>query len=320
MHLFEIPVRVFGVLDGNDEARFDSRIDNSIETEFGHTLADGFVNAAVACELGGFTFGKIFLERLDGGVDGLHRRRKVHFAGLFEEGILQVKVAVVGTRRVVLRLLDDVLAADHEGETGHGHETLLGRCHAEVHVVLHHVERNHAQGRCCVANEDGSVLVSQSADFANRVQDTRTRFVMATVNNSHVRIFLESLLNDREIGAFKHARFHVDIRQVIHLADFDGAGVVGAVVHHENLLAFGNQRVDAHIDVDGTGTAEKDGRIGVRRGMRYLEQVFAEALHEAGKGLFAGADVRDHLGVLDGIGGGGGAGVQQNISLDRFHK
>ena len=67
-------------------------------------------------------------------------------------------------------------------------------------------------------------------------------------------------------------------------------------------------------------SAEKDGRIGVRRGMHYLEQVFAEALHEAGKGLFAGADVRDHLGVLDGIGGGGGAGVQQTISLDRFHK
>ena len=320
MHLLEIPVRVFGVLDGNDEARFNGRIDDGIETEFGDTLADGLVHAAVTGKLGGFTFGKIFLERLDGGVDGLHRRREVHFAGLFEEGILQIKVAVVRTRRVVLRLLDDVLAADNEGEAGHGHESLLGGSHAEIHVVLHHVERNHAQGRSRICDENGVVLVGEGTDFADGVQHTRTRFMVAAVDYGDIRIFLESLLNDSEIGAFKHARLHVNIRQVIHLTNFDGAGVVGAVVHHENLLTLGNQRVDAHIDVDGTGTAEKDGRIGVRRGMHYLEQVFAEALHEAGKGLFAGADVRDHLGVLDGIGGGGGAGVQQNISLDRFHK
>ena len=244
----------------------------------------------------------------------------MHFAGLFEEGILQVKVAVVGTRRVFLRLFDDILTANHEGETGHGHETLLGRCHAEIHVVLHHVERNHAQGRSGVADEDGAVLVGKCTDFADGVQDTRTRLVVAAVNNSHVWVFLECLLDDGEIGAFKYARFHVDIRQVVHLADFDGAGVVGTVVHHENLLALGNQRVDANVDVDGAGTAEKDGCVSVRRGMYHLEQIFAEALHEAGKSLFAGADVRDHLGVLDGIGGGGGAGVQQNISLDRFHK
>lgn len=320
MHLFEIPVRIFRILDGNDEARFDGRIDDGIKAELGDTLADGLVHAAVAGELCGFTFGKVFLERLDSGVDGLHRRGKVHLASLLEEGILQVKVAIVGTRRVFLRLLDDVLAADNEGESGHGHESLLGGSHAEVNVVLHHVERNHAQGRSSVTNKNRVVLVGKRADFANRVQHARTRLVMAAINHGYIRIFLECLFDGGEIRAFEHARLQVDMRQVVHLADFDSAGVVGAVVHHENLLAFGNQRVDAHVDVDGAGTAEENGRIGVRRGVYHLEQVFAEALHEAGKGLFAGADIRDHLGVLDRIGGGGGAGVQQNVSLDRFHK
>ena len=110
------------------------------------------------------------------------------------------------------------------------------------------------------------------------------------------------------------------MRQVVHLADFDSAGVVGAVIHHENFLAFGNQRVDAHVDIDGAGTAEEDGSVLVGRSVHHLEQVFAEALHETGKGLFAGADIRNHLGVLDGIGSGGGAGVQQHVSLDRFHR
>jgi len=64
MHLFEIPVRVFGGLDRNDEARFNGRVDDGIEAEFSHTLADCFVNAAVAGEFCGFTFGKVFLERL----------------------------------------------------------------------------------------------------------------------------------------------------------------------------------------------------------------------------------------------------------------
>lgn len=110
------------------------------------------------------------------------------------------------------------------------------------------------------------------------------------------------------------------MRQVVHLADFDSAGVVGAVIHHENLLAFGNERVDAHVNVDGARTAEENGSVLVGGGMHHLEQIFAKTLHEAGKGLFTGADIRDNLGVLDGVGGGGGAGVQQNVSLDRFHK
>ena len=143
--------------------------------------------------------------------------------------------------------------------------------------------------------------------------------MVAAVDHGDIRIFLERLFDSGEIRTFEHARLQVDMRQVVHLADFDRTRIVGAVVHHENLLAFGNQRVDAHIDVDGTGTAEKNGGVLVSRGMHHPEQVFAEALHKAGKGLFAGADVRDHLGVLDGIGGSGRAGVQQNVSLDRFH-
>ena len=320
VHLFEIPVRVFGVLDGNDEARFDGRVDNGIETKLGDTLADRLVHAAVTGKLCGFPFGEVFLERLDGGVDGLYRRGKVHFASLLEKGVLQVKVAVVRTRRVFLRLFDDVLAANHEGETGHSHKALLGGSHAEIHVVLHHVERNHAQGRSRVGDKDCVILVGKCANFTNRVQDARARFVVAAIDNGHIGIFLKGLFDSREVRAFKHARLHVDIRQVIHLADFDGAGVVSSVVHHENLLAFGNQRIDAHVDVDGARAAEKNGSVLIDRSMHHLEQVFTETLHEAGKGLFTGADIRNHLGVLDGIGGGGRAGVQQNVSLDRFHK
>lgn len=205
MHLLKIPVRVFGILDRNDEARFNGRVNDGIEAEFGNTLADGLVHAAVTGKLGGFAFGEVFLEGLDGGVDGLYRRGKVHLASLLEEGILQVKVTIVGTRRVFLRLLNDVLAADNEGESGHGHKSLLGGSHAEVHVVLHHVERNHAQGRSGIGDEDGVVLMGKSADFANRVQHARTRLVMAAINHGYIRIFLESLFDGGEIRAFEDA-------------------------------------------------------------------------------------------------------------------
>ena len=143
----EVPVGHVGIEHRDDEARLDVVADGLLEAEGGDALLDGAVDAEVASPLGLLAFGEVFLEGLDGGVDGLHGGREVHLAGLLEVFVLQVEVAVVGTLGIVLGAADGVGAADDEGEARHGHDAFLGGGHAEVDVVFLDIDGNHGERR-----------------------------------------------------------------------------------------------------------------------------------------------------------------------------
>ena len=94
--------------------------------------------------------------------------------------------------------------------------------------------------------------MGQSTYLADGVQNACARLVVTAINHCHIGIILQCLLYGRKIRLLVHARLEVDVGNMVHLTNLDGAGVIGTVVDYQNLLAFGYQRVDADIDVDGS--------------------------------------------------------------------
>ena len=133
---------------------------------------------------------------------------------------------------------------------------------------------------------------------------------MGGVDEGDVGVLAEGLLHQGEVGALEDAALEVDMRESVVLAHLDGARGVGTVVDDEGLLALGEEGVEADVDVDGAGAGEEDGGVVLGVGMDNLQQVGAEAVHEAGELFLAGTDVGHHLGHLHSVGGGGGAGIQ----------
>ena len=210
----------------------------------------------------------------------------------------------------------DFGAADDEGEAGHGHDALLGGGHAEVDVVLLHIDGNHGERRGGVEHRDGAILVGQGADFADGVEDARAGLVVGGVDEGDVGVLLEGLLHEGEVGALEDTTLEVDMRQVVVLAHLDGARGIGAVVDDEGLLTLGEEGVEADVDVDGAGAGEEDGGVVLGVGMDDLQQVGTEAVHEACELFLARADVGHHLGHLHGVGGGGGTGIEEDVTFD----
>ena len=158
----------------------------------------------VARELGFLSFGKVLLECLDGGVDGLHGRGEVHLACTLEKVVLQVEVTVVGTLGIVFRLANLFCVADNERESSHGHQAFLGRCHAEIDVVFLHVEGNHAERRGGVGHEDGTMLMCQSTYLADGVEDACACLVMGGIDDVDVGVFVQRLLHIVQVRTLIH--------------------------------------------------------------------------------------------------------------------
>ena len=143
--------------------------------------------------------------------------------------------------------------------------------------------------------------MSKSAYLADRVQDTGTGLVVGSVDESNVGVIFEGFLDFSEVGTLINREFEVDVGKSVELADLNGSCAVCAVVHNEYLLALGEERVDAHVDVDRARTAEEYGCVFFEVAVNYLYEVFAESLHETAEVFFTGADVRNYLCVLYGI-------------------
>ena len=165
----------------------------------------------------------------------------MHLTRLFEIRILQVKITVIRTGRIVLRCFNNVPTTNNERQTRHSHQALLGGCHAKIDIVFHHVKRNHTETGCSVADKDCPILVGKGTNLADGIQNTCPCFVMTAIYYSHIGILFQALFNICQIRLFKYARLKVNVRNVIHLTHLNCACVVCTIVHHQNLFAFRNQ-------------------------------------------------------------------------------
>ena len=105
---------------------------------------------------------------------------------------------------------------------------------------------------------------------------------------------------------------------MVHLANLNGTTVICAIVHHQNLLAFRNQGIDADINIDGARAAEQNGcklRFGC---MSHFAQITTQAFHQACKLFLAGANVRYYLSIFDSICCSCRTWVQQHIALNLY--
>ena len=102
----------------------------------------------------------------------------MHFSGALKKVVLHIEVAVVGALGIPGALLDYAPVADDEAQSGESHQSLLGRRHTEVDVVLFDVDRAHSVGACCVDGENRVVPVSELADLPDGVQDSGAGFIL----------------------------------------------------------------------------------------------------------------------------------------------
>lgn len=261
MHLHEVPGGVIGVENGDHKAAFLVARQERLEAELLKPRVNGVVDTRVARPLGGFAFGKIFLQGLNRGVDRLNGRREVHLARLLEVVVLEEQIAVVAALRVVRRRLDEVRAADDEAQARHRLQPLLRRGHAKVDVVALDVDRPHGKRRRRVHGEGGAVLMGEGADFSDGIEKPRARFVVRCVHKLHVGVRFERFLHLREIRLLRGRKREIDDGHAVVAADFHGTRAVGAVVDDQDLAAFRQEGIEAHVDVERSGAAEKNGRV-----------------------------------------------------------
>ena len=106
VHLHEIPVGVIGIKNGNNKTTFHFSGQQCFESQIGEPLVNRIVNARMSSPFSRFTFGKIFLQSLNRGVDRLHGRREMHLSRFLKIVILQEEIAIVRTLGIVCRRLN----------------------------------------------------------------------------------------------------------------------------------------------------------------------------------------------------------------------
>ena len=97
----------------------------------------------------------------------------------------------------------------------------------------------------------------QCADFADRIQDAGSGFIVRGVNKCNIRIVFECFFNNSQVGLLINRELQVDMRQTVKLADFDCSCAVGTVIHDQNFFTRRQKRIDTHINIDCAASAEK---------------------------------------------------------------
>ena len=178
------------------------------------------------------------------------------------------------------------------------------------------MDRAHCQRGGGVYRKHCAVPVRERADFADGVEQTGAGLVVGGVHQRDIRVFPQHSLHRIEIRRSVARQLQIDVRQAVIGTDFYRAGAVGSVVDHQDFFVRRQQRVEHHVDVEGARSTEEHRRVFLWVGMHDFEQILTQPPHQPGEFLFTRADIRHHLRELDRVGGGGGAGVKQNISFD----
>ena len=243
----------------------------------------------------------------------------MHLPCLFKKVILQKQIAVIGSFGVLRRFFDNIRSADHKGQSCHSHKTLLRGSHAEIYIFLIHIYRAHSVGRGGVNCKDSIVLMRQCSDLADRVKDACSRFVVGSVYQSNIGVFLQCLFHKLNVGRTVNRHLQVNMRHTVIPAYLHSSCAVSAVIDYKNFLALGQQGIKTHVNIYGTRTAEQNGGIILCLSVNDLHQIISQPFHHRAELLFSGADIGNHLRHFYRVGGGGRTGIKQNISFD-FHK
>ena len=143
--------------------------------------------------------------------------------------------------------------------------------------------------------------MSYSTDFSDRVQNTSTRFVVAAVYHSDVRVSFDRFFCLININRFCDRQFQVYMIHMIIFRHFRSSSGICAIIENKDLLSFRYQRVYTSVDVDRTRSREQYCSVLVEVTVNDLNQVFSHLLHDIAEFFFSRTDIRNHLCVFNGI-------------------
>ena len=121
--------------------------------------------------------------------------------------------------------------------------------------------------------------MGQSADLTNGVQNAGAGFVVGGMYQGNVRVIAQRFFHKGQIGLLIHREFQVNVGHTVVLADLYGTGAVGTVVHHKDLFAGGQKRIQAHIDIQRARAAKQNTGVFLRITVYNANKIFAQALH-----------------------------------------
>ena len=141
----------------------------------------------------------------------------------------------------------------HEGEAGDSLNALVGRRDQVVRADVRHVQRDPAEGRHRVQDEDLAVPAATLPNFGRRVQDARRRLA---VDQRHVRqlpVGQKLPLDPNRIDRLDFRKRQDGVRDPQSLGDSGDPVAVGPVVQDEQLAV--RRHATAHGGLDGERAA-----------------------------------------------------------------
>ena len=162
----------------------------------------------------------------------------MHLPCLFKEIILHIKVAVIWTLRIILRLFDNLPFSYNIGKSGHSHKSLLRRSHTEINIVLINVYWSHRICWCCIHRKYRTVLMCNSTYLTYRIKYSCSCFIMCCVNKCNIRITFKCLFNYWKVWKLVYRKFKINIIKSVILTYLYCPCTVSTIIDNKNLLSL----------------------------------------------------------------------------------